>query len=64
MMSARRKREAAQLLDKLKALVESLPQNKRTELIAALKEIFSELEPAAGDRAAATRSARQCFARF
>jgi hypothetical protein len=63
MKLARRKQEAGQLLGDMKQLVGSLPQNKRTELIAVLKEIFSELEPAAGDGAAAPRSAKQCFVR-
>jgi hypothetical protein len=52
-----RKREAAQLLGSMKALVDSLPPSKRMELIAALKEVFSELEPAAAAKAAAPRSA-------
>jgi len=44
-MFAQRKQEAGQLLDEMKELVESLPLNKRTELIAALKDIFSESRP-------------------
>ncbi len=56
-MFAQCKQEAAQLLGEMKKLVESLPHKQRTELIAALKEIFSELDPAAGAEAAAPRSA-------
>jgi uncharacterized membrane protein len=52
----KRKHDAVQLLREMKSAFESLPQNKRKELIAALKEIFSELGPAA-DGAAAPRSA-------
>jgi hypothetical protein len=63
MKLAQRKQEAAQLLHDMKRLVESLPENKRTELVAALKEIFSELDSAAAAEVAAPRSAMQCFAR-
>lgn len=35
---------AAERLDDMKALVDSLPLEKRKRLIAALKEVFGELE--------------------
>jgi hypothetical protein len=63
MKLAQRKQEAAQLLRDMKQSVESLPEPKRTELIVALKEIFSELDEAAATDVAASRSATQCFAR-
>ncbi len=64
MMSGTRKQKAAQLPGDIRRLAESLPENKRAELIAALKKIFSELNPAVGNSAAASRSTTQCFARY
>jgi len=58
------KQQAVQLLAGMKELTGSLPQIKRTKLIAALKEIFGELDNAAAVGTAATRSAKQCYARF
>ncbi len=57
------RQQAVQLLGRMKELTDSLPQIKRTKLIAALKEIFSELDNAAAVGTAATRSANKCFAR-
>jgi hypothetical protein len=56
------KRQAKRLLSHMKELADSLPPNKRMELIAALNEIFSELDNAAAVGTVATRSAK-CFAR-
>lgn len=58
-----RKQSAAQLLGDMADLVAALPTNKRMKLIAALKEIFSELDHAAIIGAVAPRSAKQCLAR-
>lgn len=55
--------EAAHMLRDLKARFDSLPSKKRTELMLALKEIFSEPDTTAAPDAAARRSTRQCFAR-
>jgi hypothetical protein len=38
------KEQGTKLLDELKGLVDSLPQDRRKQIIAALKEIFSELD--------------------
>jgi hypothetical protein len=55
------RQQAVQLLGHMKELTDSLPQIKRTKLIAALKEIFSKLDNAATVGSAATRNAKQCF---
>jgi hypothetical protein len=60
----KQKQQAVQLLAGMKELTDSLPQIKRTKLIAALKEIFSELNNDAAVGTTAARSAKQCFARF
>lgn len=36
--------QGTKLLDELKGLVDSFPQDRRKQIIAALKEIFSELD--------------------
>lgn len=43
--------QGAKLLDELKGLVDSFPQDKSKQIIAALKEIFSELDGGAADSA-------------
>jgi len=48
---AQQQRHSGGLLGEMKAVVESLPIHKREELIAALKEIFSELAKSLEDRA-------------
>lgn len=61
MKSTQMKHPAARLLGDIAGLVAALPTNKRKQLIAALKETFSELEIVAA--AVAPRSAKQCRAR-
>lgn len=41
------KEQGTKLLDELKGLVDSFPQDRRKQIIAALKEIFSELDAGA-----------------
>ena len=45
------KEQGTKLLDDLKDLVGSFPQDKSKQIIAALKEIFSELDGGAADSA-------------
>ena len=45
------KEQGPKLLDDLKGLVSSFPQDKSKQIIAALKEIFSELDGGAADSA-------------
>jgi hypothetical protein len=61
MTSIPQKQQAAQLLDLMKELVTALQTNVKP--IAALREIFSELDNSAAVRAAVPRSEKQCFAR-
>jgi hypothetical protein len=51
------------LLGEMKAVVDSLPINKRKELMVALKEIFSELAESAEEADSGQRSVEKCFAR-
>jgi hypothetical protein len=56
------KQPAAQLLGDMAGLVAALSIDKRKQLIAALKEIFNELDEATIG-GVALRSTKQCLAR-
>jgi hypothetical protein len=62
MKSIRHTRRESQLLGDFEGLVAELPPNERMKLVAAPKQMFSELRNAAVG-AAVARSAKQCFAR-